>query len=329
MPSPDQLARIRHLRIVAPAGACPGKAFAASYDGQLDDGSFLTHRLPVELLVLASPDATPFSTGDWTPSPDPLASLTTGFRLVATLRANPDVADTLVIPPEYSCLPRVFRFRGGDVTPGATGAGGPSVTVRLGRLQTPFFPTLVAAAIRVEDAPPFYLFADASQVVPGGWLTIESIGGRGGWGVTGRLGRDGAHGESGCPGRAGGPGEDGGAGGPGGRGGPGGSITIVGPDDWDLFATLVDARSVGGAGGRGGMGGIGGRGGEGGLKSGMAAHGICADGPAGPPGSQGAKGRDGPSGFTGPRATVVTVAPPDVFGGDAPAVLRSLLITAK
>jgi hypothetical protein len=329
MPSPDQLTRIRQLRIVAPASACPGKAFAATYDGQLDDGSFLPHRLPAELLVLSSPDATPFSTGDWTPSPDPLASLSAGFPIVATLRANPGVTDTIVIPPEYSCLPRTLQFQGADGNPGGTGADGPPITVRLGILHTPYFPTLVAAAIRVADAPPVYLFADASQVLPGGWLTIESIGGSGGWGVPGRLGHDGAHGESGCPGRAGGPGEDGGAGGPGGRGGRGGVITVVGPDDWDLFATLIDARALGGAGGRGGMGGVGGRGGEGGLKSGMAAHGVCADGPAGPPGAQGQKGQDGPQGLPGPHATVVTVAREDAFGADAPAALRALLIKTK
>jgi len=52
MPEPGQLERIRHLRIEAPASACPGKALAATYDGQLDDGSWLPHRLPPELVRL-------------------------------------------------------------------------------------------------------------------------------------------------------------------------------------------------------------------------------------------------------------------------------------
>ena len=324
MPTPEQLTRIRHLRIEAPASACPGKAFAASYDGQLDDGSWLPHRLPVELLVLSSPDAKQFSTGDWTPSPDPLASLTTGFRLVATLRANPDIADTLVIPPDYSCLPRTLSITGAQGNPGAAGADGPAITVRVGFLSTPYFSTLVAATISITDRPTVYLFADAARVLPGPWLTVESSGGPGGWGRNGRPGRDGTQGGTGCPGAPGGPGENGEPGGSGGRGGVGGAITIFGPNDWNLFAGLIDARSPGGAGGRGGPGGEGGRGGAGGLHSGMAAHGLCRDGSAGSPGQDGPKGRDGARGVPGPRPQIVTVPSGDVFGPDAPPLLRSL-----
>ncbi|HZH40235.1 MAG TPA: hypothetical protein VFD85_04460 [Gemmatimonadales bacterium] len=324
MPEPGQLARIRHLRIEAPAAACPGKAFAASYDGQLDDGSWLPHRLPVELLRLSSPNAEQFSTGDWTPTPDPLASLTTGFHLVATLRANPDITDTLVIPPEYSCLPRTFRISGAQGNPGASGADGPPITVRIGFIQTPYFATLVAAVVSVPDRPPVYLFADAARVLPGPWLTVESSGGPGGWGRNGRPGRDGAQGSTGCPGAGGGPGENGESGGPGGRGGAGGAITIVGPNDWNLFAGLIDARSPGGTGGRGGAGGEGGQGGAGGLHSGMSAHGFCRDGAAGPPGYDGQKGSDGARGSAGPRSRIVTVPSEDVFGPDAPPLLRSL-----
>lgn len=326
MPEPGQLARIRHLRIVAPAAVCPGKSFAATYDGQLDDGSFLPHRLPAELLILSSPDAAPLSTGDWTPSADPLASLTAGFQLVAVLRANPAVTDTLVIPPEYSCLPRTWRFEAAEGDPGGPGVDGPPITVRVGFIRTRYFSRLVAAAIHVGDGAPVYLFADPAKVLPGDWLTIASVGGPGGWGVPGRPGRDGTHGDAGCPGTAGGPGEDGEAGGPGGPGGRGGPITIVGPSDWDLFAGLIDARSLGGPGGRGGAGGPGGRGGEGGLRSGMAAHGFCRDGPGGPPGSNGRKGRDGVRGLSGPGPRVVTVSPGDAFGDDAPDWLRALLI---
>lgn len=324
MPEPAQLARIRHLRIEAPAAACPGKAFAASYDGQLDDGSWLPHRLPVELLQLSSPNASTFSTGDWTPSPDPLASLTTGFQLAATLRANPEIADTLFIPPEYSCLPRTIRVAGAAGNPGGPGADGPTVTVHVGFVHTPYFPTLVVAAISIADRPPVYLLADAARVLPGPWLTIETAGGPGGWGSNGRPGRDGAQGGSGCPGAPGGAGEDGQPGGSGGRGGAGGAILIVGPTDWNLFAGLIDARSTGGAGGRGGSGGEGGQGGPGGFHSGMAAHGFCPDGSAGSPGHDGPRGRDGAKGNPGPRPQIVTVPSGDVFGPDAPLLLRSL-----
>ena len=326
-PAPAVLARIRHLRINVPKAACPGSAFAASYDGQLDDGSFLPHRLPPELLTLASPDATPLVTGDWTPSADPLASLPRGFPIVATLRTDTTVADTVVVAPEYSCLPRGLRFEGPEGQPGARGGDGPPITVHVGFVRTPYFPTLVVAAIQVADAAPFYLVADAAKVMPASWLRIESVGGRGGWGVPGSPGRNGAPGADGCPGQPGEHGEVGGPGGPGGQGGRGGPITIVGPSDWPLFAVLIDARSVGGPGGAGGGGGAGGEGGKGGVHF-QAAHAVCVDGAVGPPGRRGTAGRDGPQGPAGPHLEVATVDPRDVFGADAPAILRSLVTTS-
>jgi hypothetical protein len=324
MPDPGQLARIRHLRIVAPASACPGKAFAATYDGQLDDGSFLPHRLPPELLRLESPDAKTLITGDWTPDPDPIASISSGFPIVATLRADPSVADTIVLPPEYSCLPRGFRFAGPAGDPGGRGGDGPPVTVSLSVVRTPYYQALIVAGIRVSSGLPYYVVTDASKVPPSGWISVVSAGGQGGWGIPGAPGKDGAPGADGCPGTPGDRGDDGGAGGAGGPGGHGGLITIVGPEDWPLFAGFVDARSEGGAGGPGGPGGAGGEGGKGGVHV-QAAHAVCSDGAKGPPGRQGTSGHEGPRAPAGSPPQIVPVSALDVFGSGAPAALTALV----
>jgi len=320
MPEPGQLARIRHLRIEAPANACPGKAFAATYDGQLDDGSWLPHRLPTELVRLESPDARPLITGDWVPEPDPVASLDSGFKLIATLRTDTSVADTLVIPPEYSCVPRGFRFEGAPGVSGGRGADGPTVTVSIGVVRTRYYKDLVVAGIRVLDKPPFYVVGDAAKAPPSGWISVVSAGGQGGSGIPGPAGKNGDRGADGCPGDPGGTGQDGGDGGTGGQGGRGGPITVIGPVDWPLFAGLVDARSEGGRGGPGGTGGPGGEGGMGGRHPPVSRL-SCADGPIGSPGRRGSTGHDGPRGVSGPRPQIQAVDPQRVFGPDAPPAL--------
>lgn len=324
MPEPGQLARIRHLRIEAPAGACPGKAFAATYDGQLDDGSWLPHRLPPQLVRLESPDATPLVTGDWSPDPNPINSLNSGFQLIATLRADTTVTDTLVIPPEYGCLARGFRFEGAPGEPGSRGGVGPAVSVSVGVVRTHYYQALIVAGIRVLDAPPFYVVADASKVPPSGWISVVSVGGQGGIGAPGAPGRNGDRGGDGCPGDPGGQGQDGDPGGNGAAGGPGGQVTIIGPEDWPLFASLVDARSEGGRGGPGGQGGPGGEGGMGGRHPPVTRL-SCADGPIGPSGRRGSAGHDGPRGAPGPHPQIQAQPAKEVFGRDAPLALQVLV----
>lgn len=314
-------AHIRRLRISAPASACPGQDFGVVYDADLDDGTI--KELPSGLVDLLGTNATPTETGQWRASADPLASVASGFRVVATLRANQRIADTVVIAPEYSCLARRYRFAGGRGDRGKRGHDGPAVTIRVGFLHTPFYATLAVAAIQVADRAPFYIVADAATILPADWLEIESVGGEGGAGDQGGPGRRGTDGLGGCPASPGGDGGSGRAGGPGGAGGSGGPITIIGPSDWPLFVGLVRPRSPGGAGGSGGAGGTGGPGGRGGLGA-EAAHGRCADGLGGRDGDAGPDGPAGPQGYAGPSPRIVVVDPGDVFGANAPSVLREL-----
>src|SRR3989441_4032688 len=121
----------------------------------------------------------------------------TGFRLTATFRAKPSATASTVVAPDYSCLPHTFGFRGAGA-----GASGPQVTVRLGILQSPFYDRLLVAGIEVEDAPPYYVLANARAVPPSDWLVISAQGARGSRGADGAAGIARAAGERGWPRRA-------------------------------------------------------------------------------------------------------------------------------
>ncbi len=328
-PDPGLVGQIRELRISTGPRACPGETFGALYTAVLNDGSLVPFetrydqkrppRLHVVFLDRRSYEATPLEAGGWTADPDPLSTAVTGFRLTATLRANPAVSATTTLAPDYGCLPHAFGFRGSGA-----GASGPQVTVRLGILRSPFYPRLLVAGVEVEDAPPFYVLADAGAVPPSDWLVIESRGARGARGSDGASGATGTAGSDGCPGGPGGPGGAGGVGTNGGPGGRGGQITIIAPAEEPFLAGLVDARAPGGEGGPGGSGGSGGPGGKGGAAS-PANDPRCpagADGTAGQPGGDGSRGRAGP---LGNRPQILTVPTRDVWGMRMPPALADLI----
>jgi hypothetical protein len=335
-PDPGLVAQIRDIRIVpAYARACPGGVIPTTYEAVLVDGARVPFsrsydkkrppRLHVVFLDRESPEAVSQEDGDWVTERDPLATVSTGFRLTATLRANSRIANTVVVPPDYRCMPHTFVFSGEPGGPGEAGDNGPDATVRLAVLRSPFYDKLFVAGIQVGLAPPFYVLQDASAVPPADWLVIESRGGRGGTGVAGTKGTDGDAGAAGCPAQAGAPGGNGGNGGPGGSGGRGGRISVIVPLDNPFLAGIVAAQSAGGNGGPGGPGGAGGSGGKGGKGTTDANNRPCAGAADGAPGRAGGVGSTGGQGPPGPRSIVVTAPTREIFGVQVPAELGSLL----
>jgi hypothetical protein len=320
-PDPGLVGRIDSLRIIVPDAVCPGANIPAQYEAVLDDGSLLPfstrydndHPPPLHVVFLTrySPAAIALENGHWATSDDPLVSGLEGFPLQVIFRAKPGVIGRATVAPRYDCAEHAFRFEGATGGRGGQGGRGPDITVRMGLLSSPFVSRLMVAEIAVEQAPPFYVLADADQVPPADWLIVRADGGRGGRGVDGRGGREGVNGQAGCPGTAGGAGGAGGDGGPGGPGGSGGRVTVIVPESDPFLAGLVDGRSEGGDGGEGGRGGKGGKGGEGGAAQGDVRR--CKAGPRGADGPNGRPGRDGPEGQRGPRAQVITV-PGSAFG---------------
>lgn len=321
-PDPGLVGRITEIRMhISDGRVCPGNTIRATYEAVLDDGAIIPFATqydddyppPLHVLFLNrhSPEATPRNDGGWATHRDPLASVLNGFRLNAYLRANPSLSVTQVIEPDYNCQRNAFSFQGQRGSRGQIGRPGPDVTVRLDILSSPFYDELLVAGIEVGQAPPFYVFADASYMPHADWIVVESVGGPGGMGVAGTKGADGQEGVDGCPAGAGGAGGAGGNGGPGGAGGPGGHITVLVPDDQPLLAGLVEAYSSAGPGGKGGPPGKGGEGGEGG--EGVSGNQRCAKGTDGAAGADGAAGVDGPDGQLGPRPQVLTVAADQMF----------------
>ena len=335
-PDPGLVAQIQGIRIITGySRACPGALIPTTYEAVLMDGSRVQFarsydknhppRLHVVFLDRESPDAFSQEDGDWVTERDPLATVSTGFRLTATMRAKPSATSTVVIPPYYGCMPHAFAFAGEPGGAGEAGGNGPDVSVRLGLLRSPFYDQLYVAGIQVGVAPPFYILGDAAIVPPAAWLVIDTRGGRGGSGLSGANGSDGAAGATGCPAQPGGPGGSGGNGGPGGAGGHGGRINVIVPVDQPLLAGLVEGRSPGGPGGQGGAAGTGGRGGKGGQGSADANNRRCADGSDGAAGRAGIQGPAGSEGAAGPRSIVVTAPTNELFGMQVPPGLGALL----
>jgi hypothetical protein len=332
-PDPGLVARITALRIEVPPVACPGQTIPAAYVALLDDGSELPFAtsydedhppaLHVVFLSRHAEAATPLGNGNWSASPDPLTSATDGFRLRALVRAKPDVRAEAVVAPEYSCLDHTLVFSGTGGHDGGAGGPGPSVTVRVGLLSSPFVDRLIVAEVSVERAPPVYLLADAEAVPPSDWLQVAAVGGRGGRGTEGSRGPRGVAGRPGCPGGSGGAGGAGGHGGPGGDGGTGGHVAVIVPEDEPFLAGLVEVRTGGGPGGAGGRPGKGGAGGDGGAAQGDPRR--CQAGTAGANGPDGRPGPDGRAGPSGPRPQVITVPATSVFGARPRAELQALL----
>ena len=334
-PDPGLVAQIRDIRIVTTyARACPGAVIPTTYEAVLTDGSRVPFarsydkkhppRLHVIFLDRTSPEAVTQQDGDWVTDADPLLSATTGFRLTATLQAKASVTNTVVVPPDYRCMPHAFVFSGEPGGPGEAGDNGPDATVRLAVLRSPFYDKLFVAGIQVGLAPPFYVLQDAGAVPPADWLVLESRGGRGGTGIAGAKGSDGSAGAAGCPAQPGAPGGNGGNGGPGGSGGRGGRINVIVPLDNPFLAGIVAARSPGGTGGPGGPGGAGGKGGKGGQGVTDASNRRCPDAVDGAPGQAGSAGPTGSQGAPGPRSIVVTAPTREIFGLQVPPELGSL-----
>ena len=335
-PDPGLVAQIRSIRIVtAYTRACPGATISANYEAVLADGARVPFsrsydkkhppRLHVVFLDRESPDAVSQEDGDWVTERDPLATVSTGFRLTATLRADSRITNTVVVPPDYGCVPHTFVFSGEPGGPGEAGEPGPDATVRLAVVRSPFYDKLLVAGIQVGLAQPFYVLQDATAVPPADWLVIESRGGRGGTGTAGTKGTEGAAGAADCPPQPGGPGGNGGNGGPGGAGGRGGRISVIVPVDNPFLAGMVSARSPGGPGGQGGAGGAGGKGGKGGAGATDASNRRCPDAVDGAPGQAGSAGPTGSQGASGPRSVVVTAPTREIFGVQVPPELGSLL----
>ena len=214
-PDPGLVEEIRAIRIIPgygrDSGACPGATIPVNYEAVLADGARVPFarsydkkhppRPHVVFLDRESPDAMSRQDGDWAAKRDPLATLSTGLRLTATLRSKPSISSTLVVPPEYGCLSHTFMVSGAPGgSAGLRGSDGPDVIVRLALLRSPFYDNLYVAGIHVGGAPPRYVLGDAGSVPAADWLTVGSQGGDGGAGLAGTNGMDGAPGAPGCPG---------------------------------------------------------------------------------------------------------------------------------
>src|SRR2546426_1049365 len=207
-PDPGLVAQIRDIRIVTTyARACPGAVIPTTYEAVLTDGSRVPFarsyekkhppRLHVIFLDRTSPEAVTQQDGDWVTDADPLVSATTGFRLTATLQAKPSVTNTVVVPPDYRCMPHAFVFSGEPGGPGESGDNGPDATVRLAVLRSPFYDQLFVAGAPGGAAPPIYPLQQVGAPPPGDWAPGARAGGPGGpWGCgwEGRQGRPGSHG---------------------------------------------------------------------------------------------------------------------------------------
>jgi len=339
-PDPGLLSHIRDIEItVSPTVVCPGGVIQASYQAVIDDGTRVPFirsydkknppRLHSSFLGYTSAEASGTKDGNWVTAQDPVVSAMNGFRLTATLKSKPSIQHSVIVAPDYSCMPHAFAFSGPGGGAMQGGGNGPEVAVHLAMGHSRFFEKLLVVGIDVGTAAPFYLLFDARAIPPADWLTIESRGGRGGAGGPGTRGRDGRPGASGCPAQAGGPGGDGGDGAPGAPGGRGGRITIVVPAEQPFLAGLVNVRAPGGPGGPGGVPGSGGDGGKGGQGVMGADNKRCADaadGVAGRKGEPGPIGRDGPR---GPRHDIYTVPAPEVFGPALPPDLAALIAESR
>src|SRR5256885_11499425 len=192
-PDPGLVVQIRSIRIVtAYTRACPGATITANYEAVLADGARVPFsrsydkkhppRLHVVFLDRESPDAVSQEDGDWVTERDPLATVSTGFRLTATLRADSRITNTVVVPPDYGCVPHTFVFSGEPGGPGEAGEPGPDATVRLAVVRSPFYDKLLLAGIQVGLAQPVYLLPDAPAGPPPRRLPVASRAGPAGAG---------------------------------------------------------------------------------------------------------------------------------------------------
>src|SRR5256886_2803579 len=188
-PDPGLVGQIRDIRIVtAYARACPGSTIPTTYEAVLADGSRVPFsrtydkkhppRLHVIFLDRESPDGVSQEDGDSLAERDPLATVTTGYRLTATLRANSRITNTVVVPPDYRCMPHTFVFSGDAGGPGEAGEPGPGATGRLAPLRSPVFDKPFVARLPGRLAQPVFLLPEAAAVPPPARLRVGRHAGR-------------------------------------------------------------------------------------------------------------------------------------------------------
>src|SRR2546428_13827632 len=176
-PDPGLVGQIRDIRIVtAYARACPGSTIPTTYEAVLADGSRVPFsrtydkkhppRLHVIFLDRESPDAVSQEDGDWVAERDPLVTVTTGYRLTATLRANSRITNAVVVPPDYRCMPHTFVFSGDAGGPGEAGEPRPGAAGRPPALRPPFYRQLFVARVPGGAAPPVSLPPGATAAPP-------------------------------------------------------------------------------------------------------------------------------------------------------------------
>jgi hypothetical protein len=271
------------------ARVCPGQQIVVDYLGRRADGSRV-ELAPGDVSPVSpasrgegDAEAEPRNDGTWRTSADPMRSVLTGFRLSVALARDTSVRADAVVAPSYECshtaivLPTSDRYQ---LT---------TAHVRLGTFATPFYDSVVVAAVELEGHAPTLTVLGPREMRPGAIRIV-------------------APGRNGAPGRAGRPGADGGScangeqgddGDPGEAGQPGGNVDIIVQDGSRWLADLVAVSNPGGRGGAGGAPGAGGR-----ANSGPRQAGATCSTRAGRAGKPGRAGPDGPAGSS-PRVTSV------------------------
>lgn len=327
---------------------CPGDAFEVELVAKMKDGSTCSNIDParrcggVEGVIARDLVRIQSSSGDWrgnspyvlVPPDDALATAEQGLRLRAWLEGpSPDGAmaksmeGTNELRPVYTCAAQRERLFTGPspAMHGENGAPGPSLTVAVTTLSTPYYPNAALVVIKGGGQTRYLISPSADQPV-----TIVSRGAPGFQGKPGRPGPPGVNGgdsQQECiQGAAGTDGGPGGPGGPGGNGGPGGPITLLlDSAAAERLRPRVVLRSEGGAAGApgpGGPGGVGGIGGRGLVGPACSQNGA----PKARDGNNGRRGPDGPSGQPGqpgPAPTVDTTQSREaLFGLELPTIQR-------
>lgn len=313
---------------VAVSAQRPGQTAPATYDtwrgvpgirhnGKLDFADF----------AFASDQGRFDEWGWFEPNPDVLATVDSGFTIVARLlHPSAQLSDQRHYDAEYSCIVSAGKpaapgragtdgadgssggrggsnERGGDGGdgesggPGGPGYDGPQLQVYASYVRTRRYPKLLAVRVR-GDLNDFVL-APADR--PFALIARGGQGGRGGAGGRGGDGGDGGNGSGGgnddgrnSGGGQGGDGGHGGSGGAGGVGGNGGRIELIYDARYPELARLLLFDVDGGLPGEGGAAGASGRAGSGGSAgSGSGAGGSGNSGNSGNYGVYGSAGRAG------------------------------------
>lgn len=273
---------IRALAIIpAKQSICPGQPIAARYEATLGDGSRVKlGDADLSRLSFRGIAALPATGGGWTTSTDPLESVVSGFLLSVSLASDPGVHADTVVAPSYSCARTSVGLALSDRYNVA------KARVRLGVFPSPFYDSIVVAAVEPEGAAPIIIIADPPRM-RGRSLIVSATGKSGAGGRGGNAGNDGGECQNGSDGTDGDPGENGES---------GGQVDVITQADAPWLESFV---AVSNSGGRGGNGGPGGRGGRAGPRT-------SEPGCNPTNGRPGRAGRPGTEGAPGPYPTKTT-----------------------